>query len=317
MKIGQVPEMVKKMTRLGNRLSLSSADIPRRLADNVIHDPVTSVRQRNLEILIDKFPGHEESVRAARAARRFDHPATRMLAGRFLGIEGLPVIRDLVMEPAVDHWIRVQALTHYLASSGREKALALIAELLPDLEPGFLSPIIAAGVRFRDTALMNTLFTHVDDLGDEDATELATGIVQTGNETVESGLLLLLKRSSDTVRLAAVKALARTGSIAAVEPLLELTRGTLVPTGSELKTAAREAIDQIQHRLGDVEEGRLSFPATSEYDGGLSVAAGLDSQGALSYYGDSTPEGGLSLESEEIDSTLMSGDEERDYHDRS
>ncbi|MFC2171227.1 hypothetical protein ACFLU6_01190 [Acidobacteriota bacterium] len=50
-----------------------------------------------------------------------------------------------------------------------------------------------------------------------------------------------------------------------------------------VKRAARQAIERIQGRLGDVDAGRLSLATPAELDGGLSIAAETDKQGGLSF----------------------------------
>ncbi|GAG38515.1 unnamed protein product [marine sediment metagenome] len=83
---------------------------------------------------------------------------------------------------------------------------------------------------------------------------------------------------------AGVRALRQIGTVAAVEPLLELTRGLTLP--SSLKHAAREAIQVIQGSLDDVEEGGLSLADASSPAGRLSVAAEDELRGGLPSRGD-------------------------------
>src|SRR5512140_374903 len=72
--------------------------------------------------------------------------------------------------------------------------------------------------------------------------------------SAEPALLGLLTHRAEPVRLAAVTALGRIGTIRAVETLLPLTKGVLA-LGE--KKAARDAIAIIQARLGEAEAGRL------------------------------------------------------------
>jgi hypothetical protein len=103
-----------------------------------------------------------------------------------------------------------------------------------------------------------------------------------GMPEAEASILPLLARPSQSVRLEAVRALGRMGSTTAVEPLLKLTQG--FSTSGALKAAAREAMVQIQSRLGDAEAGRLSLVVPAEEAGSLSLAGA-----------EPEPAGGLSL----------------------
>jgi HEAT repeat protein len=87
--------------------------------------------------------------------------------------------------------------------------------------------------------------------------------------------LTMLTRHEPAVHLAAAKALAAVGTIAAVEPLLRLTEGVLRHAG--VKEAAREAVRAIQARLGPADAGQLSVSAPAALAGALSTtsSAGL------------------------------------------
>jgi hypothetical protein len=90
----------------------------------------------------------------------------------------------------------------------------------------------------------------------------------------ELALLQLLADEEAEVQTAAAEALGAVGSVAAVEPLLPLTKG--FGRGS-LRQAARGAIASIQSRLGDVEAGRLSL-AEEELSGSVTL---VDEQAAI------------------------------------
>ena len=75
---------------------------------------------------------------------------------------------------------------------------------------------------------------------------------------------------------AAVEALAKLGTVRAVEPLFELAKKM------RFGPSARTAIDSIQSRLGDVEAGRLSLAPTIDPDGALSLAGDPEKAGGLS-----------------------------------
>ncbi len=120
------------------------------------------------------------------------------------------------------------------------------------------------------------LFALATSKDDEVCRAVAEGLATLADPRAEQALVQLLSRPADGVRCAAARSLGRVGSIAAVEPLLALTKGALF--GGEAREAAREAVRRIQERLGDADAGRLSL-AEPGGEGALSLA---EPDGALS-----------------------------------
>jgi hypothetical protein len=118
------------------------------------------------------------------------------------------------------------------------------------------------------------------DLPPEAAEQLA-GIDDATREPV---LLQLLARAPRSVKVAAACGLGRIGTVAAVAPLVAYRDGA--DWSGEPKRVAREAIAQIQTRLG-VEAGRLSVAAPPAGAGGLTVAE-PDPAGGVSVAGESS-----------------------------
>ena len=100
----------------------------------------------------------------------------------------------------------------------------------------------------------------------------ARAIVRVSKSDAEEMLLQLLEW--EHISAIAVELLARVGTVQAVEHLLPLADAWL--TKPRRRAAAKAAIQAIQARLGDVDEGRLSV-APVEDEGGLSVAANRSS----------------------------------------
>jgi HEAT repeat protein len=90
-------------------------------------------------------------------------------------------------------------------------------------------------------------------------------------------ILIGLLGHDPTIAAVAIDALAKIGTVRAVEPLLACTRRILVD--GTLRRAAREAVEQIQLRLDDVDRGRLSLAHDSDVEGALSLE---DVAGAVS-----------------------------------
>jgi HEAT repeat protein len=100
---------------------------------------------------------------------------------------------------------------------------------------------------------------------------VVAALAQIGDAASEPALLRwLVATDSVPMKIGVARALAQVGTVAAVEPLLPLTKGLL--SDGDLKRTARAAIDTIQARLGDVEAGRLSISELARQDGALSLA---------------------------------------------
>jgi len=95
----------------------------------------------------------------------------------------------------------------------------------------------------------------------------------------EEALIAMLDSGDVEVLRAAARALERCGTLAAVAPLLNHSKGML--TDSSLKQAARQAIDAIQARHGGGERGAFSIADGGDARGGLSIAE-EDRRGAVS-----------------------------------
>ena len=93
----------------------------------------------------------------------------------------------------------------------------------------------------------------------------------------EASLLDLARSGALEAKITAVQALGAVGTVRAVEPLLPLTEGLL--NDSNLKRVARQAVQAIQARLGDVSAGSLSLVDRGAAAGGLTVSG---EAGALS-----------------------------------
>jgi len=299
-KFEDVPQTVRRLAGLAWRLSIVPGEIAERLALNATTDPLPSVRIRCLEVLRTSYGRHDATRDAHRAALGAEHPNLRLAGAAFLGEEGLPALRELLLDETGDTDVRQRALRHFLDHAPAGEAVPVLQQLL-DAPPAGMLPAIVRGLgRQAVPELLARTVDTIDRLDDETALDLAVMLETAAEDGAEPVLLRLLEREADTVRAAAAQALARHGTIRAVEPLLALTRG--LRSSGRLKVVAQEAIRQIQSRLGDVEAGRLSLVTPAGEEGALSLAGGEDPAGALSLSGDAEGEGTLSL-SDEADGT--------------
>ena len=225
---GQVRSVVAALLNLVE--ALPSGPVPRMLLDNVQSDE-PGVRLRSLELLARDFPSEPETRVAGEAALVDREPAIRLLAAKLVrGERGKTALAGLLE----DHEVPLEVLAHAVAACGDTRDRA------------FADPICALAKRL-DPGLSEAVATALGKLGDPRA---------------EPALLRLLARDVAEVRRAAAIALGLTGSVRAVEPLLE--------AGGD---AARDAVRRIQARLGDAGAGRLSLAQEDATAGALSPAA--------------------------------------------
>jgi HEAT repeat protein len=135
---------------------------------------------------------------------------------------------------------------------------------------------VAAIAKANDVAFLDRLLALAPGAPARLAASIAETIGRLGDPRGEPALLRLLSHQAEPVRLAAIRALGRLGTIHAVGPLLPLANGLLAVS---VKGAARDAIASIQARLGDADAGRLSLLAEGPAEGGVSIAS---DEGALS-----------------------------------
>jgi hypothetical protein len=295
-KFEDVPGMVRQLVSLAQRLSIAPSAVPERLALNATTDPLPTVRLRNLEQLRSSFFSDEATRNAHRAALNADQPNLRLAGAVYLGEEGVPTLRELVLNGEVATDLRRRAFEHFLDRTSAEEAVPVLRQLL-DAPPAGMLPAIVRGLgRQAVPELLRRTMDYIDQLDEETAVDLVVMLESSSVEGIEPVLLHLLERESDAVRAAAAQALVRHGTIRAVEPLLALTKG--LRTSGRVKLLAQDAIRQIQSRLGDVEAGRLSLATPAEQEGALSLAGGADEAGALSLSGAADGDGALSLSPE-------------------
>lgn len=146
-----------------------------------------------------------------------------------------------------------------------------------DATRGHEDPVCAAiGALMSDTLarVQETPPQHVIAAANFNPSKVSEALERLG---AEDALCALLGSEVLPVQLAAVAALGRVGSVRAVEPLRPLTQG--LTRDGELKRLAREAVQRVQARLGEVSPGGLSLVDGGAEAGRLSVP---EAQGALS-----------------------------------
>ncbi len=277
-KIRRAPETVRRLVELWHRLAVRPEQIPSRLARNVTDDPAPAFRLNSLRVLQQSHPQSPEAREASRAALVSDRAEIRFAGARFLGVEGLPAIRELALDAGATVDIQRQALEQFVRNVMPEDLAPVLEELSAAPAPELLPALVEGVGRARRPDVLNRLATLVDRFDEETAMGYARAAVRLGETGAEPGLLRLLERDAEGVQVAVARALARIGTIRAVEPLLALAKNG----SGAVREAARLAVLQIQSRLGDAEAGRLSLAVPAEGKGALSLPADERPGGELS-----------------------------------
>jgi len=266
--------ILDEMCALAQSLMETTAQIPQRLADNALTDPVEAVALNQFRKLVGAFPEEARRVAIHVGGRMGRDYALRLEAACFLKEAGVRDLLALLKEAGVPAglWSQViTALGPYLAwppalpaRKAVEDALCgALAHDAADVRVAASKSLVAHNPILGRVAVL----THRGHQRTAFERALAAQLLSaTWCEAGESWLVDMLNDDEDTVVLAAIDALGKMGTVVAVEPLVLCGQ-----RDSSFKRSAVEAIADIQDRLGDVDGGRLSLSTTSEHAGALSV----------------------------------------------
>lgn len=273
------PDKLESMARgviaLARGLAGGQKDPAERLARNAREDSDAGIRLNNLRLLTASYPQHPAT--ATTIEKALDDPDSSIrLHAALAGSENVETLRDLATSEGIPASDRARALKHLVAAVGNQ-AIDALREALSCHSVRVREAAIHGIGQVGDRTTQTLLIHLVEDPEPRIATALATALGFVEHPDVEQALLRLLEHDADDVKIATAASLGRVGSVKAVEPLLEYTKGLLL--GGDLKDQARQAIESIQSRLGDADHGQLSLSPVGVASGGLSVE---QAQGKLS-----------------------------------
>jgi hypothetical protein len=277
----QLPRVLPLLLKVGEWFN-QPVEIGQRLVLNATQDPEDRVRLKNLLLLAREHSGDPEIRKVLRAACSDPSPEIRLRAGRALGAEGLPVLLKLT-EDLEDDAVSAEAVSVL----GRELPSERIQSILRLALTGRIChqtarTCMAALSRDGDAAV-GVLAKVLEHESEELAVFAAEVLEKIASPCAEAPLLLALQRDQPALRIAAVKALARIGTAAAVLPLKEAAER--FSRDPPLVQAIYQAIAGIQARLPGTTPGQLSLARAEA--GQLSIAN--DPTGQLSISGDEAP----------------------------
>jgi len=261
----RLSEVLPLLLDVGRRFA-QPVDAAQRLAENVQHDPQPGARLRNLILLAREFPGDPRTAETLRLACADASLDVRLRAAKELGAEGHAVLLEIA-EGLKDDACSAAAVSALGRGLPLERLRALLVQALR------LRRLLTARACLEElghdgtAASVETLAKVLAREQGELAAAAATAIGQAGGTAAESPLIHALQRDPAELRVAAAGALGLAGSTAAVLPLKEAA--ARFPNDKALQRAARQAIGEIQSRIG-ASPGQLSL--SGDEAGQLSLA---------------------------------------------
>jgi hypothetical protein len=221
-------------------------------------------RRRNLELLIAHHPHGDQTIAACRSAILSMDPEERLIGA--IGLEnereGLDVTRTLASDETIGNQLRIRALQHlvvFLDEAALERVLIEMAKSTHD----HVRARVAVAARERHIIEMAPRLLAMIE-GEHVTPQLGTVVVQAlavlgsrGDQRIERALIALCLHEHDEIKRASAAALGRIGTLAAVEPLLQLTKALL--GDHTLKRIARESVQTIRAEHPRAEPGVLSL----------------------------------------------------------
>jgi len=270
----RISSAARSMANCYDQLSARAAHASESLLDSVRTDPDPRVRVRSLLCLQSHATGTVFAQKAIEAAMADPHPAVRLEGAALAGDGGLHLLRSLAVDRDLAMESRLRALRMLLSHpfDGWAELTSEILELEPEYREKALSIRELTDRKEVRVALEAWVgrqqFLH----SDLDALARILG------KLMEPHALAMLSERSEAAQQAAVSALGRCGTAAAVEPLQQIERSK--DLSKELRSAAEMALQRIRNRLVGAEAGWVSLAGELSQSGALSEPEHL---GALQF----------------------------------
>ena len=249
---GRIAYVLPMLLELRIRLA-RPLNIPRRLAENAMHDAVPGVRVHNLLLLINELPDAPETAEALRAVRSDPSPEVRLRIAIELESEGRDILRALATD-LEDDAVSARALSSVGGELTFEQLRDLLDRAMSRYHRQTAGTCLKAIGYSGDAAAVEVLAKVLEQEYGDLAPVAARALGETGSPAAEPPLLQALERDQEDLKLAAVEALGRVGSPAAVLPLKEAA-----DRFAAVRNAARQAVAEIQSRIQGALPGQLSL----------------------------------------------------------
>lgn len=275
---------MKEVSRLAHRLELAPEQIGARLLFNAKRETNLEVRRRLYKLLLKEGAPADSATEAAKVGIADVDPLIRMLAALQLGPDFYEQVERIAREEELSYEARIFAFSELAARAPVLWGSTFIDRVMNldgrSVQRAVLRSLVEA--ERSDLAEAVARATKEIELAPETWSEIAEALGFLGVPTVEPLLLEILRSPMSALRMSAIGALARIGSVAAVEPLHAITRDFLSHS-VEIREAAKQAITEIQSRIENGGSGRLSLVENNEHRGAVSLPT---EGGELSYSSD-------------------------------
>jgi len=220
-----------------------------------------TLRQSLLETLLESVKNIDSIRKPLRDLLQDRFDRIRFLAARALGPEGTSTLEKLLEEsPGMAREI----LTSLWRNDDLESKRILFSSLEHPTHAVYAIPLV---VRKGRTDHIEALVKILNSTENQDVARAAIqGLATIGSTEAGPHLTAFLAQAQDELLEALVAALSKCGQSDAVEPLTAL----IVTDKRRWEDRCQRAIEEIQSRLGDVEQGWLSMEATAELEGAVS-----------------------------------------------
>ncbi len=240
----RIPDILAVVLEVGERL-VAPRDVAARIAEKLRAESSAGARVESVRVLAREFPQHPATRDALLAGCQDPSEEVRLRAAVALGEEGRSTLLDLVERTGTGDSCAARAVTALADRLPAERAEAALRRALGG----------AGRPRTAQACLEALAFL--------------------GRTEAEGLIMEALRHEDGAVAVAAARALGKTGTVAAVPALREAAE-----PGGQMRSAARQAIAEIQARLTGAEPGQLTL--ASGEAGALSLAEEEGEPGRLS-----------------------------------
>ncbi|MFC1848731.1 HEAT repeat domain-containing protein [candidate division CSSED10-310 bacterium] len=279
----KIPGLIRNTTHfiriLKLLLNLSSElqrppKVKERVVENILQDKMAAVRKRNIEALVAHGPMNDDIRQTLRKAVLDTEPVVKLTAAFYLGPEGYPHLGNMLQESPEPY--QSQAL-HILIQKDDPATIPYIRLALANIKLAATAALVLGD--FKDTGSINLLI-KVFHKSTSNSIKLAAVKALGAIGSAEASDFLLEQRAHPDfeIQLQVLQALGNCGEIQVVETLINYMNSV---TQTRVKSAAKEAIALIQSRLGPAEKGWLTIAEQHAAEGALSVSS-PEPEGTLS-----------------------------------
>lgn len=259
--------LVQQLVAVAERLAQPSPTVER-LAALARFDAVSGIRHRCLQELIGSHSDDPLTRMALRSALADRSPEVRLLAAVMLGEAGLECLRELVASGGTAPEVACSAVE---ALGERLPEDVALARLEKAVRAGHARLVQALAERFGPSTSRQGLARLARHLSHEAPAETAAACARalgrTGSAAAVAPLVAALARDDAAVRAAAAEALGKVGTVETIAALREAADGNLL--SPSVRRAAAAAIAEIQSRLTGAAPGQLAL--TEAMSGQLSL----------------------------------------------